>query len=73
MADLIAVAVDGVLAEETSALVQAQFPGQTVTPSADFTFPWNGVLIPYRQGDTQVVTPDLLAALTAANAPFSQP
>lgn len=71
--DGIPVDVGGELVLETPAQVQAQFPGNTLTPTANFSFVWNGTVQSYTGGDTVVVTPDLLAALTAASAPFSQP
>lgn len=71
--DGIPVEINGSIALETPAQVQAQFPGSTITPTANFTFAINGAVTAYYQGDTVVVTPDLLAALTAAGCPFSQP
>lgn len=71
--DLIPVEINGVISEEINSVLQAQFPGLTMTPSSNFSFNWNGSILSYTQGDSQVVTPDLLAALTAAGAPFTQP
>ena len=54
--------------------VPAAFPAMaTITPTAPFGFPWNGVIVQFNLGDTQPVPPDLLAALTAAGAPFTTP
>ena len=71
--DGISVAVGNDVVLETPAQVQAQFPGSTITPTANFNFSYNGTVQSYLYGDTAVVTPDLLAALSAAGAPFSQP
>lgn len=73
VSDGIAVQVGNATVLETPSQVQAQFPGSTITPSANFSFVWNSTVQSYTLGDTVVVTPDLLAALTAASAPFSQP
>lgn len=73
MPDTIPIIVNGVVAQDTPAQIQAAFPGATVTPTANFDFPWNGDEINFFAGMSQEVTPDLLAALTAAGAPFTQP
>jgi hypothetical protein len=66
--------VNGVIAAETDAQVQAQFSGKTITPTTTFAFSWNGSIINYQQNVTAVVDdPALLVALTAAGAPFTQP
>lgn len=65
--------INGVIALDSAAQVQAAFPGQTLTPTATFSFPWNGLTLSFTQGESQVVMPDVLAALTAAGAPFTQP
>lgn len=65
--------VNGVVANLTNADVQAAYSGKTITPTATFEFPWNGDVLEFVIGVTQEVTPDLLAALTAISAPFSQP
>jgi hypothetical protein len=71
--DGVSVLVGGVMTLETDPQVIAQFSGQTLTPTADFTFPWNGALVSFRANDTIVIGADLLAALTTAGAPFTQP
>lgn len=71
--DGVSVLVGGVMTLETNPQVISQFVGQTLTASADFSFPWNGALVSFRANDTAVVGADLLAALTAAAAPFTQP
>ena len=68
-----AVDVNGVIQLDQAAQVQALFPGQTITPSQDFNFSWNGVIVQFYGGQSATVTPDLLAALTAQGAPFAQP
>lgn len=73
VADEVSTVINGDTVEEAPNALQAQFPGQTITPTASFNFAWNGTIIQYSLGDTQVVTPDLLAALTAAGAPFTTP
>ena len=61
------------ISEDNDPQLQAQFAGHTITPTAPFSIGWNGSIISYTQGDSQVVTTDQLAALTAAGAPFTQP
>ena len=73
MTDPIAVDQAGVISEDTAAQIQALYVGHTITPTAPFTYSWNGVLISFNTGDTLEVEPGLLAALTAAGAPFTQP
>lgn len=67
------VVVGGVIAQETDAQVQAVAPGNTITPTQTFNFPWNNTIIQFTAGVTAVVDPYLLAALSAAVAPFTQP
>jgi hypothetical protein len=67
------VEANGVIDTDTNAQVQALFPGSTVTPTANFNFPWNGCIVQFSQGMTQDVEPGLLAALAAAGASYSQP
>lgn len=71
--DGVPVLVNGEVSLETDPTVVAQFSGQTITPTADFAFPWNGALVQFRSGDTSVVPADFLAALNSAGAPFTQP
>lgn len=71
--DGIPVDINGTVTLDTPAQVQALYPGSTITPTANFTFSFNGTILSFYQGDTEPVTSDLLAALTAAAAPFSQP
>jgi hypothetical protein len=59
--------------ETTNATVQAANAGATVTPTATFAFVYNGSTLNFINGVTAVVTPDLLAALTAAGSPFGTP
>ena len=48
------------------------FPSAIVkTPSANFSFAWNGVLTDYIYNQPVVVTADLFAAMTAAGAPIA--
>lgn len=54
-------------------VAQALFPGATVTPLQNFSFLWNGAILSFSQGETQVVTPDLMAALAAQSAPYTTP
>lgn len=50
---------------------QAANPGVTInTPSANFSFGWNGVTTDYIAGQPVVLTPDLFAAMTAAGQPI---
>lgn len=65
--------VGGVIVADTNAQIQQLYPGSTVTPTQDFEFPYNGSIVPFSQGQTQVVEPALLAALAAAGAPYTQP
>ena len=65
--------VNGVIANDPNATVQAIYSGNTITPSANFGFPWTGQILQFTAGNTAVVEPGLLAALTAAAAPFSTP
>ncbi|MFC4526407.1 hypothetical protein ISN76_12955 [Dyella halodurans] len=73
MSDPIEVEVGGDVSVDTTAQFDAQFSGKTATATAAFAFPFNGSILQFAQGDSFVVTPDLLAALTSAGAPFSQP
>ena len=51
---------------------QALFPSAIIkTPSANFSFNWNGVLTDYILGSPVVVTADLFAAMTAAGMPIA--
>jgi len=71
--DGLPVDVNGVISLDQSAAAQAQFSGKTVTPLQDFPFFWNGVIISFYAGQSAVVTPDLMAALIAQNAPVTTP
>lgn len=65
---------NGVIADVAPSQVAALFPTMsTITPSAPFSFSWNGSILQFNSGDTQPVPADLLAALTAAGAPFTTP
>lgn len=71
--DGIEVAINGTITVDQPAVVQALYPGNTVTPSQDFAFPWNGVTVNFFSGETTVCTPDLMAALIAQGAPVTTP
>jgi hypothetical protein len=48
------------------------FPGVPLrTPSANFSFGWNGVLTDYVLGQPAVVSADQFAAMTAAGCPIA--
>jgi hypothetical protein len=64
---------NGVEISDTNAQIQAMYPGLTVTPSQYFQFNYNGSIVEFFAGVTQVVDATLLAQLTAAGAPFVQP
>ena len=50
----------------------AQFPTVPLrTPSANFSFGWNGVLTDYVLGQPAVVSADQFAAMTAAGCPIA--
>lgn len=65
--------LNGVIATDSNAQVQALYPGNTLTPTTNFNFPWNGSTVQFFNGITAEIEPGLLAALTAAGAPFTQP
>lgn len=65
--------INGVIADDTDAQVQALYSGHTLTPTTNFNFPWNGSIVQFYNGITAEVEPALLAALTAAGAPFTTP
>lgn len=65
--------INGVIADDSDAQVQALYSGHTLTPTTNFSFPWNGSIVQFFQGITADIEPALLAALTAAAAPFTQP
>jgi hypothetical protein len=71
--DGVPVDVNGVVAVDQSAAVQTLYTGSTVTPTQDFPFIWNGAIINFFSGESQVVTPDLQAALLAQGAPVTTP
>ena len=75
LGDVVAVAgSNGQVIEVAPGLVAAMFPtSATITPTMPFSFPWNGSLVQFAIGDTQPVPADLLAAITAASAPFTTP
>ncbi len=64
---------NGVIASDSNAQVQSLYSGHTLTPTANFNFPWNGSIVQFSQGITSEIEPALLAALTVAGAPFTQP
>lgn len=64
---------NGVISTDTNAQVQALYTGNTITPTANFNFPWNGSIVQFIQGVTAEVEPALSAAITAAGAPFNTP
>lgn len=65
--------VGGVIANDPNAVVQSLYSGNTITPTTSFSFPWNSQVLQFTGGNTAVVEPALLAALTAAGAPFTTP
>lgn len=72
--DVIPVDVGGQIEDLAPSQIAAVFPTmQTITPTGPFNFPWNGSILSFNTGDTKPVPVDLLAALTAAGAPFTQP
>ena len=73
MSDPILVDSGGNIAVVTSAQLVAQYPGATATATSVFALTFNGTINYYNAGNQFVVTPDLLAALNAAGAPFTQP
>jgi len=73
IADAPVLVAGGVTQETTNGAVQAANPGSTITPVATFAFSFNGSTLNFSSGVTVVVTPDLLAALSAAGAPFATP
>lgn len=49
-----------------------QYPAAIIkTPSANFSFSWNGVLTDYVSGQVVAVTSDQFAAMTAASMPIA--
>ena len=51
---------------------QAAYPAAIIkTPSDNFSFPWNGVLTSYINGQICAVTADQFAAMTAAGLPIA--
>ena len=65
--------VGGVIAVDSNAQVQALYSGNTITPTADFQFMWNGAVLQFWNGTTSEVDAGLKAAMTAAGCPFSTP
>ena len=65
--------INGTITVQQDATVQAEFPSQTVTPTQDFPFGWNGVIVNFWAGVTTVVDAALLAALQAQGAPITTP
>lgn len=53
--------------------VQSAYSGNTITPTASFSFPWNGQTLQFRVGQSVEVEAALHTALTAAGAPFNTP
>jgi hypothetical protein len=72
--DVVPVEINGVISEVPPSQVAALFPSMaTIMPTAPFSFSWNGSIVQFNIGDTQPIPADLLAALTAAGAPFTTP
>ena len=70
----VAESVAGQVLELAPSQVAAAFPTlSTITPTATFNFPWNGSIVQFTVGVRVPVLPDLLAAITTANAPFTTP
>jgi hypothetical protein len=73
LVDGIPVDANGTISVVQDPALQAQFSGSTVTALQDFPFFWKGQVLNFFANESAVVTPDLLAALTAAGAPFTTP
>jgi hypothetical protein len=71
--DGVAIDANSVISVDQSATVQTLYTGNTVTPSQDFAFPWNGVTVNFFSGESTVCAPDLMAALIAQSAPVTTP
>ena len=70
----VAESVAGQVSELAPSQVAAAVPSlSTITPSQAFNFMFNGQTLQFSAGVTQPVRPEVLAALTAANAPFTTP
>lgn len=52
------------------AVMEASAGVATKTPTADFPFVYNGVIIQFKNGDPFIADSALIAALTAAGAPI---
>lgn len=48
-------------------LKAARTTGSVITPSKNFTFHWRSATLTFRQGEPQIVTSDLLAALQGSS------
>jgi hypothetical protein len=68
----IPVDINGTITVQQDPTVQAEFSG-TCTPSQDFAFPWNGVIVNFYANESIPVDPALLAALQAQGAPITTP
>ena len=64
---------NGVEIIDTNAQLQAMYPGNTCTPTANFDFEWLGQTVQFTYGVTQYVETALLNALTAQGAPITTP
>lgn len=65
--------VNGATTLASAAAIQAAYSGSTVTATAAFTFEWRDEVMTFRVGQSVKVGTALLAALTAAGAPFVTP
>lgn len=69
----VAESVAGQVSELAPSQVAAVSSLSTITPSQTFNFMLNSQTLQFSAGVTQPVRPEVLAALTAANAPFTTP
>ncbi|PUA19588.1 hypothetical protein [Glaciimonas sp. PCH181] len=67
--DLVPCIINGVTVNLDPSLVAAAAGGIIVTPTATFSFAYNGEVIEFTFGDPQSVDAALQAALVAAGAP----
>lgn len=68
--ETIPVAIGSVVQSFTPAQLNAQFAGNTKTPTANFSAHLNGHTLAFRKGVPFITTAAMLAALTAQNAPI---
>jgi hypothetical protein len=68
--DTVPVIQNGVLSSKTPAQLIAAFSSNSKTPTKNFSVHFNGHTLSFQKNVPFVTTPDLLAALTAQNAPI---